>query len=83
MTKFETWEEIEKKYPDSWVAILKPKVSDESEFLGGEVFYHSKDKNQLIEKTKELGDIEISFRWTGDIPHLVGLSTIEFRDAQA
>ena len=49
-----TWAEIEKRFPNEWVLIDRPKTTRYQEVLGGYVVYHGPDKLELYRKVDEL-----------------------------
>jgi hypothetical protein len=81
MNKKLTWEQIRNQYPDQWVSIIEPELSDEEGFKGGVVVAFDKDKKAAINKTKELRKQGLkykmhSFRYTGEIPYIVGMAKL-------
>jgi hypothetical protein len=59
-----SWEEIKKRYPDEWVALVDDDWPDTlPEPLSGIVYAHSPDHKTLIEMQKPLRDAAIL--WTG------------------
>jgi len=77
-----SWEKIKMKFPNQWVAVLEPKLSADEEFLGGKVFFADKNKNEVYKMAKNLGMIDIAFRYTGEIPYIAGLAKMELSDVQ-
>jgi hypothetical protein len=54
--EFLTWAEIEKKYPNEWVLIDRPKSRRGSlEVVGGYVVFHTPDRDEL---DRRLGEFE-------------------------
>ena len=49
-----TMAEIEKRFPNEWVLIDRPKTTRYQEVLGGYVVYHGPDKLELYRKVDEL-----------------------------
>ena len=41
-----TWAEIEERFPDEWVVIDEPEVTDELEIVRGRVVYHGTDRDE-------------------------------------
>jgi hypothetical protein len=85
--KYLTWDEIKKDYPDMWVSIIEPKFSQEHTFLGGFIGAANQDKKIALKEIQKLREQKltsnvIAFYYTGDIPYFVGLSRMEFSDAQ-
>ncbi len=86
--KYSQWKEIKHAYPKQWVSIIEPETKDGKGVSRGIVIAHNKDKNKVISKTKSLIDAGLKFNkhmlaYTGDIPYIVGLATLEIQNVQA
>lgn len=65
-------DKIEKLYKDEWVLLINPIVSSATAIEGGEVVFHSKDREEVHrELPKVKGDKAIIF--TGKIPEDAGV----------
>ena len=72
--QFMTFNEMQAKFPDSWVLVANPESEPAKyEIKGGFFLYKNKLKSKVIEKSKELNAIEnfvinlITVRYTGEI----------------
>ena len=63
METFEKWEDMIKKYPDSFVLIENP-VLERGKLTKGIFRYKSKSRRRVFEKAKELDLESISIRYT-------------------
>ena len=65
---FISFEKVKKMYPDEWVLLGNPEITD-TKVLGGVVVYHSKDKKEVCyigrDKTQPFSKVTIAF--TGDL----------------
>lgn len=60
-------EEIKKKYKDEWVLLRVSKVDNSGFPIKGEVIAHSKTRDSIYERQRELeGDLAVIY--TGEIP---------------
>ena len=65
-----TMEEIERRYPDEWVALVDDDFHENNMVLSrGVVFAHSLDRNLLLEQTRHLRSAAILYTGTrGRLP---------------
>jgi hypothetical protein len=62
-----TWDEIRKKYPDEFVAIVDPEHDADDHLTGGTVVGHGKNKHELLDYLMALGAKHTACRWTGKL----------------
>lgn len=67
-SSFISFEKVKKMYPDEWVLLGDPEITD-TKVLGGTVVYHSKDKKEVcyIGKDKTTAFSKVTIAFTGDI----------------
>jgi hypothetical protein len=66
--RFETMAEIERRYPNEWVLIDRPRRTATQAVLGGSLVFHSPDKLAVYERVKELPKpFDIAVWYTGPI----------------
>jgi hypothetical protein len=58
-----TWDEITKRYPDEWVALVDVEWPNMGDVVGGVVFAHDPDHATLLEKQRHLKSGAVL--WTG------------------
>ena len=64
-----TMAEIQKKYPQEWVLIDRPKTAPNQHVLAGHVLFHSPDKLAVYDKVKELPrPFDIAVWYIGPFP---------------
>lgn len=65
---YKAFDEVKKLYPDEWVLLGNPEISN-TKVVGGEVLYHSKDKKEVCyigrDKVADYETVTIAF--AGDI----------------
>ena len=63
---------IRSRYKDEWVLLLNPGISSETGIEGGEVVFHSKNREEVHKRLSDFkGNKAIVF--TGKIPEEVGV----------
>lgn len=50
MDEILTWAEIQQRFPDEWVALADPEVTDDLTILTGRVVYHGKSSEAAYAK---------------------------------
>jgi hypothetical protein len=70
----QTWEEIQKQYPDEHVVIASPVTSPETPAVveAGEVIDHDRDKMSLLERCDLTRYDTYALEYTGDLGELIG-----------
>lgn len=70
-----TWDEIKRRYPDQWVALVDVEWPNMGEISSGVVYAHDPDHGSLLEKQKHLKSAAIL--WTGRKRGVVLLAGID------
>jgi hypothetical protein len=60
-----SWEEITRKYPNEFVAMIDPERNDRVSICGGTVVAHGESTHELLEYLKTLGVKNTACVWTG------------------
>jgi hypothetical protein len=60
-----TFEQIRDIVGNGW-AIIKNPVRDGSVLLGGELLFHSVDKDEVYQKTRVVGEKHVLFKYCGE-----------------
>lgn len=60
--------EIEARYPSEWVLLEDPEVDDRLGVVRGKVVFHSKDREEVHKKDRELRPRSAAHIYTGAIP---------------
>lgn len=72
MSKKLSTKRIRSRYKDEWVLLLNPEISSETGIEGGEVVFHSKNREEVHKRLSDFkGNKAIVF--TGKIPEEVGV----------
>ncbi len=66
-----TIEEIYKSFPSEWVLIDEVQADEHYQLLGGRVVFHSKNRNEVHNRTIELKPKRFAVRYTGETPENV------------
>lgn len=69
MDKIMTLEEIEAQFEAEWVLVVDPITDDKLKVKSGHVACHSKDRDVVYHKAKELRPRNFAMLYTGTIPH--------------
>jgi hypothetical protein len=62
-----SWDEMKRRFPNEFVAIVDPEHDAEDQLTGGTVVGHGKNKHELLDFLGTLGAKHIACRWTGAI----------------
>ncbi|MFY9225214.1 MAG: hypothetical protein WAQ98_21250 [Blastocatellia bacterium] len=68
MNQLLTMLELKALYPSEWVLIVNPEIAEDSTFKRGKVSYHSKNKDEVYSKVKELQPKSFAVFYLGTIP---------------
>jgi len=60
--------EIEARFKSEWVLVGDPETTDALEVKRGKVLWHSKDRDEVYRKVKELQPKHSAILFTGEIP---------------
>ena len=60
--------EIQARFDSEWVLLEDPETSDTLEVKGGKVLWHSKDRDEVYRKARELHPKHSAILYTGKLP---------------
>ena len=60
--------EIQQRYDSQWILLEDPQTTETLEVKGGKVLWHSKDRDDVYKKAKELRPKHVAILYTGKIP---------------
>jgi hypothetical protein len=60
--------EIEAQFQSEWVLIEDPQTTDTLQVMGGRVVWHSKDRDEVYRKARELQRLHHAILYTGKMP---------------
>ena len=60
--------EIEAQFQSEWVLIEDPQTTDTLQVMGGRVLWHSKDRDEVYRKARELQPRHSAILYTGKMP---------------
>ena len=60
--------EIRARYDSEWILLADPETSDDLEIRGGTVLWHSKDRDEVYRKARQLRPRRAAFLYTGKLP---------------
>ena len=63
-----TLAEIRERFQSEWVLVIDPELTPELELIRGEVAWHSKDRDEVYRKARELAPAHSAFLFTGRPP---------------
>ena len=59
--------EIERRFESEWVLLADPETTPSLEIIGGRVLWHSKDRDEVYRKARELRPAHSAIVYTGTI----------------
>jgi len=65
--------EIQARFASEWVLLEDPQVSESLEVQAGKVLWHSKDRDELYRKARELRPKHSAILYTGRLPEEVAV----------
>ncbi len=68
MSKALTLKEIKDLFQSEWILIEDPETSPDLEIKGGKVIWHSKDRDEIYRKARELRPKHSAVLFTGELP---------------
>jgi hypothetical protein len=68
MSNVMTRAEIENAFPCEWVLIVDPQTDQALNVQSGQVFWHSKDRDEVYNKMLEAPGKRVAVLYTGPIP---------------
>ena len=60
--------EIETRFKSEWILMEDPETTEELQVIRGKVLWHSKDRDEVYRKARELKPRHSAFLYTGTIP---------------
>ncbi len=69
MEQIMTIEEIESQFNSEWILLVDPITDDKLKVKSGNVACHSRDRDVVYHKAKELRPKNFALLYTGTIPH--------------
>lgn len=67
MDEILTLAEIEKRFDSEWVLIEDPEYDENEEIVRGRVIFHSKDRDEVYRKDRELQPRSAAYLYTGEM----------------
>jgi hypothetical protein len=68
MSDVMTMDEINDSFDSEWVLVGEPEYNKQMELIRGKVLFHSKDKQEVYRKDKELHPRSAAYVYTGPTP---------------
>jgi hypothetical protein len=68
MAETMTYAEILSRFESEWVLLDSPETNDVLEVTGGTVIWHSKDRDEVYRKARELRPVHSAILYTGFLP---------------
>jgi hypothetical protein len=68
MSEVLTYAEIESRFPSEWVLLQDPELDEKLAVQRGNVLWHSKDRDEVYAKARELRPQHSAILYTGTIP---------------
>lgn len=68
MSEILSYTEIQKQYKSEWVLIEDPETEEDLRIKGGKVLWHSKDRDELYRKAREMKPKHSAIVYTGEVP---------------
>ena len=73
MEEILTIEEINARFKDEWVLLEDPETDEQLRILRGKLLYHSKDRDELGRKAREVQPKHGAYLWVGALDDQVYL----------
>lgn len=68
MSEILSLSEIQERFPGEWVLVEDPQTSESLTITGGKVLWHSKDRDEVYRKARELRPKHSAILYTGKLP---------------
>jgi len=68
MKKVCTYSEMKSRFAGEWVLVGDPETDETLRIVAGEVLWHSKDRDELYRKARELAPRQSAILYLGEIP---------------
>ena len=65
---FLTQEEIKQQFNSEWVLLGDTRTAEDLSVIGGIVLWHSKDRDEVYRKAREIKPHRFAFLFTGSLP---------------
>lgn len=62
------YSEMRDRFRGEWVLVADPETDAQSQVVAGKVLWHSKDRDELYRKARELGPRNSAILYFGEIP---------------
>jgi len=67
MTEIMTLAEIQAKFESEWVLLDEPEIDESLKVKGGKVLWHSKDRDEVYRKAREIRPQHSAILYTGKL----------------
>jgi hypothetical protein len=68
VTEIMVLDDIQKRFVSEWVLLEDPETTESLEIKSGKVLWHSKDRDEVYRKARELQPVHSAILYTGTIP---------------
>ena len=68
-----SFSDIKEQFVSEWVLIEDPETSDDLNIIKGKILYHSKDRDEVYRKAREIGPTHSAIIFTGTLPDNVAV----------
>ena len=68
MTEVVVLDDIQNRFVSEWVLLEDPETTESLEIKSGKVLWHSKDRDEVYRKARELQPVHSAILYTGTIP---------------
>jgi hypothetical protein len=65
--------DIRRQFDSEWVLIIDPEVAEDLEVVRGQVAWHSKDRDEVYRKARELGPVHSAILYNGRLAENVAV----------
>lgn len=65
--------EIQERFPGEWVLLEDPQTSESLDITGGKVLWHSRDRDEVYRKARELRPKHSAIIYMGKLPDEVAV----------
>jgi len=73
MKEFLSFSQIKERYDSEWVLVGDPQVDDDFTVKRGTVLWHSKDRDEVYRKAREIRPDHCAIVYTGKLPDNVAV----------
>ncbi len=68
MAEIMVLDDIQNRFVSEWVLLEDPETTESLEIKSGKVLWHSKDRDEVYRKARELQPVHSAILYTGTIP---------------